>query len=312
MSSPTISAAVRVYNAERYIGETLTAILSQTRPPEEIVVIDDGSTDETPAELARFRGEVRVVRQENSGYAGSFNRGAVEAKCDYIANCDADDVWEPEKLERQVDALRAHPQIDFAFSGARFFGLTEGPRAPYPGEGLLEAGDFAKRLYRQNFVCTSSTVIRRSLCLKVGTFRDRAAPCEDYDFWLRTLMAGAVSFYDPAVLVAYRTHAQQVSSDLLRMHKSEYLVHDWCALVAKDRSLVGRVLAKDLSNIGRVLADEDSVQQARDAFVSSLKHRPSARVLAWVLVLSTPDRLRRPLAGGLVSIKRSLISPALR
>jgi glycosyltransferase involved in cell wall biosynthesis len=312
MKPPTVSAAVRVYNGERYIGETLTAILSQTRPPDEVLVVDDGSTDATPEELERFRGDIRVVRQPNSGYAGSFNRCVGEARCDYIANCDADDVWEPDKLERQVEALLTDPEIDFAFSGARFFGLTEGPRAPYPGAGRLDAQDFARRLYRQNFVCTSSTLIRRDLCLQLGQFMDRAPLCEDYDYWLRALMAGAVSFYDPSVLVAYRTHSQQVSSDLLRMHKAEYLVHGWCSEVVEDPWLTRKVLARDLSNIARVLSEQDRPHEARRVFLSSLRRRPTLRVLAWVLVLSTPDRCRQPLADGLVSIKRTLISPASR
>ncbi len=197
MKAPTITAMVRVHNAEEYIGESLTAILSQTRPPDEVLVIDDGSTDGTPDELKRFGGDIRVVRQANSGYAGAFNRGFGEACGDYIATCDADDVWEADKLERQAQALLDHPEIDFAFTGARFFGLAEGPRAPYPGAGLLEPRVLAWRLYCANSVCTSSTLIRRSLFERLGPFEDRAAPCEDYDYWLRALTAGAVSFYDP-------------------------------------------------------------------------------------------------------------------
>ncbi len=311
MKPPTISAVVPAYNAERYIGESLTAILSQTRPPDEVVVVDDGSTDATPEELARFRGEIRVVRQDNRGHPGAYTRCCEEARGEYVAKCDADDLWEPDKLARQAEALRDHPEIDIAFCGARFFGAQEGPRSPYPSQGVLDRRDFARRLYRGNPVCSSSTLIRRRLVRELGPFVERL-PCEDYDYWLRALIAGATFFYDPRVLVRYRAHAQQVSGNVLRMHEAEYAVHRWHARVVEDARLLRRVQANDLSNIARALSDQHRGREARATFVSSLRHRPTLRVLAWVLVLSAPDRCGRPLADRLVAIKRTLNPATLR
>ncbi len=307
MKSPTITAVVPAYNAERYIGETLEAILSQTRPPDEVVVVDDGSTDATQQELARFRGEIRVVSQENLGHPGAYTRCFEEARGDYVAKCDADDLWEPEKLARQAQALREHPEIDIAFCGAHFFGSKVGPRAPDPGTGLLAGRDFARLLYGGNPVCSSSTLVRRDLYRELGPFVERL-PCEDYDYWLRALTAGAVFFYDPCPLVRYRAHEQQVSSNVLRMHEAEYAVHGWHAGLVEDRRLVQRVRARDLSNIARELSDQGRQREARDAFVSSLRHRPTLRVMAWVLVLSAPRRYARALADRLVSIKRTFVS----
>jgi glycosyltransferase involved in cell wall biosynthesis len=306
MRSPSISAVIRAHNAERYIGESLRAVLSQTHPPEEVVVVDDGSTDGTLGELACFRAEIRVVKQANMGVAGAFNRCFDESRGDYVASCDADDIWEPDKLERQFEAIGGNAEIDIAIAGARFFGHIEGPRASYPAAGILNQRELARSLYRANFVCHSSTVISRRLYGRLGPMVDGIL-CEDYDYWLRALTAGAVVFYDPAVLVGYRTHADQVSNDLLRMHRAEYMVHSQHAALVDDPRLVRRVLARDLSNIARVLSDEDRPSEARTAFVSSLRRRPTLRVLAWVLVLSTPNSWRRPLADWLVSIKRALL-----
>ena len=306
MNRPTITAAVRAYNAEEHIGETLTAILSQTVPPDEVVVVDDGSTDGTPAELERFRGEVHVVRQANGGYAGAFNRSFEEARGDFVANCDADDVWEPDKLQRQLDALLVHPETDIAFSGARLFGLKEGAfnRGP-AATGLLERRDFAGELYRGNPICTSSTVVRRSLFARVGPFRHSAAPSEDYDYWLRALLAGATFFHDPSPLVRYRVHSEQVSSDLVRMRKAEYTAHcRHAALADDDRDLVRTVRAHDLSNLARAFWEQGKPREARAHYASSFIQRRSPRTLAWVLALSTPEPCRRPLVGGLASLKR--------
>jgi glycosyltransferase involved in cell wall biosynthesis len=305
---PSISAVVAAYQAEEWIAETLESILGQTRPPDEVVVVDDGSTDGTARELERFAVEVRIVRQTNCGYAQAFNRSFSKARDDYIANCDADDIWEPDKLERQVEALLTQPEIDIAVSGVRFFGLTEGPRVTYPCAGLLERRELARRLYRANFVCSSSILIRRRLYEQLGPFRDSAAPAEDYDYWLRALAAGAVFFYDPSVLVRYRAYAQQVSSNLLRMLDRTYSVHGWHSDLVEDSRLVRKVQARDLANIARVLSDNNRSREARSVFVSSLRRRPTLRTLAWVLVLSAPDRYGRPLADRLVSIKRKLYS----
>jgi glycosyltransferase involved in cell wall biosynthesis len=311
MKAPTISAVVPVYNTERYVAEALTAILSQTHPPNEVIVVDDGSTDGTLDELARFRGEIRVVRQGNLGVAGAMNRCFEESRGDYVAKCDADDVWELDKLERQIEVVLANPEIDVAISGACFFGSAEGPRAPYPGAGVLDQRDLARRLYRANFVASCATLIRRRLHRQIGPFKEGFA-CEDYDFWLRAVAAGAVFFYDPTMLVKIRTHDNQVSSNLLRMHRAEYTTHGWYADLVDDARLVRKVKARDLSNIARLLSDEGKPREARATFVTALHQRLSPRLLAWVLVLSMPDRYRRPLAEKLVSIRRTLVSSASR
>jgi glycosyltransferase involved in cell wall biosynthesis len=305
MRTPTVSAVIRVYNTERYIAQCVRSVLSQTHPPDEVIVVDDGSTDGTLGELAQFGREIRVVQQANLGVAGAFNRCFEESRGEYVATCDADDVWDPEKLERQVAAVVAHPEIDIALTGSRFFGHDEGPRAPYAGAGILDRKELAPQLYRANFVCSCATLIRRTLYQQVGPFVEGIL-CEDYDFWLRALTAGAVYFYDPAMLVSCRTHDSQISNRMLDMHRAEYMVHRWHAGLIEDRRLVQRVLARDLSNIARVLSDQDRPREARAAFVSSLRRRPTLRVLAWVMVLSTPGGYHRSLADGLVSLKREL------
>jgi glycosyltransferase involved in cell wall biosynthesis len=316
MSAPTISVVVPAYNAEPHVAETLRSILSQTHPPDEVIVVDDGSTDGTPRELMRFRGDIRVIRQSNRGAAGAHNTGFGEARGHYVARCDADDLWEPMKLERQVQALTAHPEIDIATSGARVFGAGENRlfldytgAAPPPCDGIQKRGAFAQRLYRANMLCASSAVIRRRLHKKVGPFTE-PLPNEDYDYWLRALKAGAVFFYDPTVLVRYRRHETNVTNSPLALYRAAHLVHTRHADLVDSASLVDRTLAADLFMIARLLVDDDHASEARKAFVNSLRHRLTLRGLVWALVLSTPEPCRRPLADRLVSIKRALYALA--
>ncbi len=305
MRDPSIAVVVPVYNGERYVAESLEAVLAQTHPASEVIVVDDGSTDSTPDLLRRFGASIRVVRQANAGHPGAYNRGFAEARAEYVARCDADDIWEPTKLERQVAALRSMPQIDVAFGGAINFGLFDGLWHEPPGAGLLDEREFARAMYRANFVCSSTAVVRKALFERIGPFVDRL-PCEDYDFWLRALKARAAFFYDPGTLVRYRRHSHNVTNDLVRMHTATHRVHLWHADLIDDPQLVGGVLAADRWRIARALVDDRRLSAARDAFVSCLRHEPSARGVAWMLMLSTPERYRDTLLRRAVSAQRAL------
>jgi glycosyltransferase involved in cell wall biosynthesis len=316
MRSPSVSAVVTAYNAEQYIGETLTSILSQTHPPAEVIVVDDGSSDGTCAELAPFRGDIRLVRQENRGHPNALNRGMREARGDYLAKCDADDIWVPDKLERQVEAILAHPEIDIAFSAIWIFGDIEQPSdmrsTGDTSEGILDPRRFAETLYGRCVICPSSTLLRRRLYERLGAF-DEQLVFEDYDYWIRALRAGAVFYYDPATLVRYRWHAGQVTKDELRVRRSLHEVHSLHADLIDNRRLVSAVCADDLFRIGRVLVDQDCPREAREAFRRSLRYGildiasvKNARALAWVALLTLPPDTRKRAGSSLVRFSRGI------
>ena len=312
MTGPTISVVVPAFNAERYIAETLESIFAQTHAPDEVIVVDDGSTDGTLAALAPFSGDVRVISQANRGAAGAHNTGFGSARGDYVARCDSDDLWEPGKLERQVQTLQRHPEVDIAMSGAWVFGAGEDcsfldhtKAAPPPQTGVQEQAPFARRLYRANMLCASSAVIRRSFQQQLGPFRE-PLPNEDYDYWLRACKAGAIFYYDPTVLVRYRRHDANVTNSAVALYRAAELVHSDHADLVGSRMLANRTIAHDLFMIGRLLADDGAPEDARAEFLRSLRHWFSPRAIAWALVLSCPEVVRRPLAGSLVSLKRGL------
>jgi glycosyltransferase involved in cell wall biosynthesis len=308
---PSITVAIAAYQAERFIGETLESILSQTHPPDEVLVVDDGSTDGTARELDRFGERIRVLRRPNGGCAAAFNTAFQEARCDYVAECGADDIWEPHKLERQIHALVEHPEIDIIFSAARVFGNREGrwgiPSPEETGAGILDRHAFGRIIFKENPVCPSTTLTRRSLYEQLGPFieRDHIAT-EDYEYWIRALCAGAVFYYDPEMLVRYRRHESNASSDHLAMREADLLVHRWYADKIGDRSLARAGLARSYFIVGRLLRNQNRVREARTAFAASIRHKPSLRALAWLLVLSVPERHRHTLANRVIAIKRSV------
>jgi glycosyltransferase involved in cell wall biosynthesis len=312
-----ISAVVAAYNSERWIGQTVESILVQTRPPDEIVVVDDGSTDGTARELDRFGETIRVLTRENGGCPAAFNTAFAAATGDYVAMCGADDLWEPRKLEWQAEALARHPEIDVACGHARVFGIEEGAQPRPEGTGLLDQTRLLEHLYRGNTLCAPSVVIRRSLYERLGPFVERFRRgdlverfnADDYEYWMRALTAGARFYYDPRVLVSYRRHDGNITNDYLHMRRSTYAVHRGYADAIADRALVRETLAWDLFTIARDTLNAGDSRQARAGFLAALRHRPMPRALAWALVLSLPGSLRHRAARRLVALKQLVAPP---
>jgi glycosyltransferase involved in cell wall biosynthesis len=306
VSGSSISVVVAAYNAERHIGETLAAIVGQSSPPDEVIVVDDGSTDGTLDVIRGFGSDVRVVRQANSSAAGAYNRGFAEARSTYVARCDADDVWEPTKLERQRAALAAHPEVDLAIGAAWIFGREDRLFAEAPGVGVLDSAAFAARMFDWNIVCSSTAVLRRELVQRLGPLVDGLV-AEDYEYWMRALEARATFYYDAELLVRYRQHAHNVTNNVLRMAEATHRVHRRYVALAGDPRSASRVLARDLRTVGRLLVDDDPAA-ARRAFVASLREYPTAEGAVWAAVLSAPPRPRGALVRTSLTVKRGLVA----
>ncbi len=110
--SALISCIIPVYNSARFIGESLESVFAQTYPSLEVLVVDDGSTDDTPKILEEFGDRIKVIRQENAGPAAARSRGFSASTADFVAFQDADDIWVPEKLELQMDRLQKRPEAE--------------------------------------------------------------------------------------------------------------------------------------------------------------------------------------------------------
>ena len=187
--SITVTAIIATYNRARYLQQALDSLLAQTEPPEEIIVVDDGSSDETQAVLARYAGAVRATSQSNAGKPVSLNRALPQAKGSHIWLFDDDDVALPGALAAHKRFLRAHPDIDFSCGRNYVFDGTgdiwqkdrwrPGVRADFSADTLLI------ELMRQcNVVFQGLLVPHR--CLKaVGYFDETLLRCEDYDMLLK-------------------------------------------------------------------------------------------------------------------------------
>ncbi|HET7536321.1 MAG TPA: glycosyltransferase family A protein, partial [Candidatus Didemnitutus sp.] len=124
---PTVSAIIPTYNRAHLLPAALASIFAQTQPVDEVIVVDDGSKDNTADVLRTYGDRVRYIRQQNAGAGAARNHGMREARGDYVAFLDSDDLWMPEKNARQQELLRAHPEIDFLFGDMANFSSENDP-----------------------------------------------------------------------------------------------------------------------------------------------------------------------------------------
>jgi glycosyltransferase involved in cell wall biosynthesis len=296
---PTIAAVVGVYNGEDLIGETVRSILDQTRPADELIVVDDGSTDGTAEILAGFGDAIRVIRQTNGGCPAAFNRAFSEARSEFVAMCGADDLWEPTKLERQAAALARFPEIDVAFGGSWSFGSVELPWPDPPGVGILDGDELYRVLFDENIICASSIVVRRRLYNDLGPFIEQVNgerfACDDYDYWLRALESKAVFYYEPGIHTYYRRHAGNATHNQVWVCKSRTATHAIHAPHVEDRQLLARTMGSDLRLQARAELAVGSVAAARRSFMRSLRYERNIRAVAFVLILLLPPTWVRAL-----------------
>ena len=205
-NKPTnVSVVIPAYNSAVFLPEALDSVFAQTRPPAEVIVVDDGSTDDTSKVLEMYGDRVIVVAQENRGLSGARNRGMDRATAEWVAFLDADDTWEPEKLERQLDAVDASDVVCVHTNFARF-GEVVGVHPPAPA--FLEGRhDVDTLISGQGWVCPSSAMVRRSTSVR---FEPWAPPAEDVIFFSELTFRGAFR-YVPEPLVGHRIHPGQAT-----------------------------------------------------------------------------------------------------
>ncbi len=217
-----VSGVIPAYNCRAYIAQAVQSALDQTYPLDEILVVDDGSTDGTREIVERFPSPVRCVHQSNRGVAAARNHAVQLAANRWVAFLDADDWWLPEKIARQVEAVERSSAAVLAYTGAWWI-EADGSRQPAP---MTSAGALWPQLRYRNPITTSSVLVRRDAVLELGGFRGKATPCEDWDLWMRLrLRHPFTSVNEP--LTAYRMTAGSLSSDVDRMLRGvESMIED--------------------------------------------------------------------------------------
>jgi glycosyltransferase involved in cell wall biosynthesis len=203
-----ISCIVPVFNGELYLAEALDSILSQTHRRVEIIIVDDGSTDQTASVMSRYSDQACLLHQENAGPAAARNRGLRQARGEFVAFLDADDLWHPEKLERQLGRFRARPELDISVTYVQNFWVPglEKEKARYQNHR------FAQPLPGY---ATQALLARRVVFDRVGDFDTSVRVVDDTDWFLRAIEGGAVIEILTDVLVQRRLHQGNLTRSAL-------------------------------------------------------------------------------------------------
>ena len=242
-SLPSISVILPTFDRARTLGAAVDSILDQDVGGVETIVVDDGSTDDTPALLVAYGERIRVMRQANRGVSAARNAGIRAAEGELIALLDSDDRWLPGKLAAQVDFFKARP--DALICQTEEIWIRNGVRVNPGKRHRKQGGMIFERSLALCLVSPSAVMMRRSLLDEVGLFDESLPACEDYDLWLRVAWKYPIHLIDRPLIVKYGGHPDQLSRmpelDKFRIRSIRRLLEGGC-LSATQRTAAIRML----------------------------------------------------------------------
>jgi glycosyltransferase involved in cell wall biosynthesis len=206
---PLVSVIIPTHNRRDLVCEAVDSVLAQRDVAAEVIVVDDGSTDDTRAALAAFGGQIRFVHQPTRGVSAARNHGARLAGGTWLAFLDSDDRWLPTKLARQVDYHDRHPALRASQTGEIW--IRNGVRINPCRHHQKPDGDIFAPSVARCVVSPSAVMLRRDLFESLGGFDEGLPVCEDYDLWLRLGARETVGLLDEPLVIKRGGHADQLS-----------------------------------------------------------------------------------------------------
>jgi len=247
-----VSVIIPTYNRAHLLHRAVDSVLCQTHAHLELLVVDDGSTDNTAQVLAGYGSSIRVITQANAGVSAARNTGIRESLGGFVALLDSDDTWTPDKVGRQVDFFKANP--DALICQTEEIWIRNGKRVNPMKKHKKPSGDIFTASLNLCLVSPSAVMMRKSLFDLKGYFNEDFTVCEDYDLWLRVAKDTPVFLIDRPCVVKYGGHEDQLSAshsqDKFRIQSIAALIRD-NALTPEQRSAAVKVLKKKCQVYGK-------------------------------------------------------------
>lgn len=299
-----VSAVIPTYNRAAFLPAAVASIRDQTYPCDEVVIVDDGSSDNTAEVVAALGDGIRYVRQANAGPAAARNRGIREATGELVAFLDTDDRWLPNKLQRQVEIFQREPDValvsaDMAIEDAAGKRIVEsnfarrGLRALFTELDGRPVPDAPRRLLKVNFINTSTAVARRGVLLDLDGFDTRLRFGEDLELWLRIAARHPIACV-PSVEEIRVEHESNVTRSVEPMLKGyvdlAQVIREWARGQMPLWGITAdRYVAACLADLGYWYFSQNRRAEARQVLVRSLKESPSVRALAYLAGAALPQ-----------------------
>ena len=228
MNLPLVSVIIPLYNSAKYIKETIESALNQKYSEIEVIIIDDGSTDRS-AEIVKGLNDRRIIYiyQQNKGVSLARNKGILASRGKYIALLDHDDLWLPEKLEKQIPILDGNPEIGLVYSDSYKINPEGGILGKLFEEVKPCRGNVFPELFLGNFIPCLTAVVRKTVLDKVGVFNHHFSIAEEYDLFLRIARFFKVEYVD-LPLAKYRVHSGNLSRNSSLLFREQFEILEKC------------------------------------------------------------------------------------
>lgn len=298
---PSISVVIPAYNSARFLPEAVASVLAQNQPVHEIVIVDDGSTDDTPRIAPLLAPNIVYIRQPNAGPSAARNRGIGEARGEYIAFLDADDQWVPDKNAKQLAIITRHPQIALVAGDMTEIDTkgnivtasaldAHGLKTRFQQLGGAPVPNALHSLLEKNFIPTGTVLAKRDVLLAVGGFAEDIRYGEDLELWARIAAQHPIVML-PDVLMLRRRHGTNATANtealLTDLVKVAERIRDWENQILTHQDLdTSRIVANAWADLGYHHFDTGRFQAARTAFARSLHARTTIRAaLYWIATM---------------------------
>ena len=296
---PLVSVVIATYNCAEYLAQAIDSVLAQTYPNLEVQVVDDGSSDHTKAVLSRYRADPRVHchEQANAGQTSAKNRGIRESTGEFIAFCDADDIWLPHKLAVQIPVFAGRDRLAVVYSRVAAIS-PDGKRLTGPRIDHYVSGRITEALFKTNIVPFGTAVIRRACLQEMGSFDERYRMGIDWELWLRLSTHYEFHFVDE-VTYLYRIWPGQMSRNWWGRYEAAFRIMQ--AFLAQNPGVVRASVVRDAWADCFVMRARVRAAQSQEYFpamvdlLRALRFRPTS-TQAWksmAFVLSTAVGSRR-------------------
>jgi glycosyltransferase involved in cell wall biosynthesis len=239
-----VSVVIPTYNRYELLTRAVASVITQSYPPKEIIVVDEGSND-TTANIQQDYPDIIYIYQSNQGVSAARNKGIETAKSEWIAFLDSDDTWHKEKLQKQMQFHQNNPEILMSYTDEVWIRDARVVKIPKKYRKI------GKDVFIENLsycnIAPSSVVMHEKIIKKVGLFDEKIPVCEDYDLWLRIALEHTIGYIDEALIYKYAGHQGQLSfaywgMDRFRVQTLERLLRESCG--AKREILLQELIKK--------------------------------------------------------------------
>ena len=295
-SEPLVSAVIPTYNNGPLVTEAVESALAQTYSNKEVIVVDDGSTDDTISRLNKFGSDITVIRQEHAGPPVARNAGIRASRGEFVAFLDSDDLWMPEKMARCLPPFERNPRVGVVYTAVRITEMESGLQYLLPQYTL--SGNMARKLFLEcHGVNTSTLMARRSLLDEVGMFDEELFRAQDWDLMIRMAEAADYAHVDE-VLTERRLHSRSLSVTHANLY-ADYNLRVIRKALARRPDLYEDIGNDSLSRahfrFGMGHYAEFHMAEARREFWKSLSCRWNAKALNYLIRAALPTALIRTL-----------------